>query len=59
MGVPAIDLTRASRQFSELVDEAARAGEVGGATARHPCFLWFIDDDPRLSRCTLPAGVHC
>lgn len=28
MGVPAIDLTQASQQLSELVDEAARAGEV-------------------------------
>jgi prevent-host-death family protein len=28
LGVPAIDLTQASHQLSELVEEAARAGEV-------------------------------
>ncbi len=28
MGVPAIDLTNASRQLAELVEEAVRSGEV-------------------------------
>jgi prevent-host-death family protein len=28
MGIPAVDLKKASAQLSELVEEAARAGEV-------------------------------